>query len=370
MIWWTWGLIGWSLVASAAVIWLAALCSLRRRRPAARQVAPASPPAPAPAPAPAESAAPQRSTQPLDHLRPALAAVRAEAGGDERSRALERLLEGARAGHYTLPVPILRATQGHRRLFGLEVPAPRPFVRTDAAARLVTEATQGEALDPVALTARVHRSRADLLVFTEALQVVAMAVEIGQHDAAAVAGEMSRRIIEEHLRPAHREVLREARRVAARLAPYTERFEVDTTRIVTARRRVRSACAALPALVRRHRSIRDAWDAVNLLDGQRPRHDSRDLFAFFEEPLVLVPPGPTYDRTPLPPLPEDDAARLLWLASARASRARPWLPTVQDQDAAWSSCFEAPAGARRHDGYRLEENVASARRERDVKAVR
>jgi hypothetical protein len=389
VVWWSWGLIAWSLLASAGVVLLTALCAVRRRRvrrgrpgaaigsPSAsggepRAEAPQSLVVPRPAAEAVTSEADEgedvagtsgdRSTQPLDHLRPALAAAGVQAQRDVRLRALERLLEGARAGDYTLPGELLRATEAHHRLRELVVRPPRAFGRDHAAARLVSAATRGRPLEPLALSARIQRSRIDVLLFAEAVEVVAMAVDLGQDDAATLAGDLGRLIIEEHLRPADRAVLREAGRAAARLAPYLEGFRVDTARIVGAGRRARLACAALPALVRRHRSIRAAREAVNVLGEQTPRHDRRNLFAFFEDPLALGPPGLPYDRTPAPPLAEDDTARLLGLVSARAARGRPWLPTVAEQDAAWLACFEAPSGARRTDRIESEPRKATGRR--------
>ena len=372
MVWWNWVLIAWSLLASAGVALLALLCTVRRRR--ARDGRPAvaigSPPAPAGAPRAAvgeEGVADvpdERTTQPLDHLRSALASAGVQAQRDVRACALDRLLEGARAGNYTLPSQLLRATEGHRRLRELVVRPPRAFGRDHAAARLASRATRGEPLDPLELSARIQRSRTDVLLFAEAVEVVAMAVDLGQEEAATMAGDLGREIIEEHLRPAHHEVLRQTARAAARLAPYLDGFQVDASRIISASRRARLAYAALPALVRRHRSIRAARDAVNVLGGRSPRHDHRNLFAFFQDPLALGPPGLPYDRTPAPAPAEDDTARLLWLVSARAARGRPWLPTVAEQDAAWLACFEAPDGARRTDRVASEAGDASARRAR------
>ncbi len=350
MIWWTWGLIGWSLLASAGVLWLAVMCRIRRRRtglgrPAVpRGARPASPALSAAEPE--EPPSTGSSTQPLEYLRPLVDGGRA--GGEVRSKALERLLAGARAGDYTLPEAVAGASAGSHRLRGLELRAPRRFGRADAAAHLLSEAAAGRPLDPMALAARIDRSRSQMQLFVEAQEVVAMAAEQGRDAAAAVAGDMSERIVGEHLRPAHREVLRGAKRVAARLARYTDdRFELDTRGIVAASGRVRRAYAALPDLVRRHRAIRDALEAVNVLAGHPPRHDSRDLFAFFQDPLVFSAPGLPYDRAPEAPVPGDDTARLLWLVSDQAAIGRPWLPTAREQDMAWLSAFEAPGGIRR-----------------------
>jgi len=279
-----------------------------------------------------------------------------------RSNALARLLAGARAGHYTLPDPVVRASAGSDRLRTLELSSPGRFVRADAAACLMSDAAAGKPLDPVALSARIDRSRSEMLIFREALQVIALAADEGEDAAAVVAGDMCRRIVEEHLRPAHHEVMRRAARVATRLTRYTDdRFELDTRAIVAASRRARSAYAALPDLVRRHRAIRDARDLLAVLAGHRPRHDSRDLFAFFENPLAFSAPGLPYDRTPDAPLPSDDTARLLWLAGDRAAIGRPWLPTVSEQDAAWLSAFEAPGGTRRASGVEPPRNRAAPR---------
>ena len=77
--------------------------------------------------------------------------------------------------------------------------------------------------------------------------------------------------------------------------------------------------------------------------GAPPQCDGRGLFAVFENPLAFVASADLpYEGIPVPPLPDDDTARLLWLVSDEAANGRPWLPTVAEQDAAWRARFGRP----------------------------
>lgn len=58
-------------------------------------------------------------------------------------------------------------------------------------------------------------------------------------------------------------------------------------------------------------------------------------FADFANPLAFAPQWRPPAQIPRLPWPTDPTAALLWLVSEKVAPARPWLPTVAEQDAAW-----------------------------------
>jgi hypothetical protein len=123
-------------------------------------------------------------------------------------------------------------------------------------------------------------------------------------------------------------------------------LQPQTARILTASLKVRNAYLTLPELVRRHSSILAAREWANALGERTPQGDRRGLFAMFEKPLALAAvAGLPNDDIPVPRLPEDETARLLWLVSEQAVAGRPWLPTVAEQDAAWRAHVGRPVKA-------------------------
>ncbi len=55
--------------------------------------------------------------------------------------------------------------------------------------------------------------------------------------------------------------------------------------------------------------------------------------------MVFFPTWKPQQRVPQLPVPEEETARLLWLTSEQATGARPWLPTIAEQDRAWWAQF-------------------------------
>ena len=286
------------------------------------------------------------TTQPL--LRRPLPGSTALGGvGDSvKIRALGNLIKGARAGNYTLPEGLITSYHAYDRLRRVDISPPAVFDATAAASGMVAAATAGESVDPLSLCREVHRSRGDQLVYLEALAVLDRAVVRAAELAVRHAGEATERIIVAHLRPAHVEVIAQARAVAARLRPYTDhQFELDTARIMTASVKARKAYLALAELARRHGVILAARGTANAIGDRTPQYDQSGLFSMFEAPLGFARDAQLERQLPRPLIPEDETRRLLWLASDRAAIGRPWFPTVAEQDAAWSASFRAPAQA-------------------------
>jgi hypothetical protein len=70
------------------------------------------------------------------------------------------------------------------------------------------------------------------------------------------------------------------------------------------------------------------------------KHDDSGLFGVFEQPMAFFPTWKPPARIPLLPFPEDETARLLWLVlDETAIKAKPWLPTTAEEDAAWWGQF-------------------------------
>jgi hypothetical protein len=328
---WIWGLISWAAITTLAVLYLAVVCRQRRRRSTDPEPMLEDGSVPGfvvealPAQQPLDSTSQPAGTMTLPLLGFPPGATQAERpSGAEPRRVLDRLVAGARSGDYTLPPRLLDAHRAARLLGELDLPAPVPFGRDDAAAHLVGAAMDGRPLDPMGLCAETHRSRTDRLLHQEAIELLRGATRRAQDGAVCEATEACDRIITEHLRPAYREVLQQAREVARRLGPcIDDQFRPDTARIITASLRIRNAYLALPELVRRHSAILAARDLANALGDRTPQGDAQGLFAVLERPPA--------DR----PLPADDTARLLWLVSDEAQEWNPWLPTVAEQDASW-----------------------------------
>lgn len=260
---------------------------------------------------------------------------------------LGRLLEGARAGNYTLPGRLVDLHQTGRLLKNFGLSAPLYFGRDEAAARLVDAAMDSRPLDPMGLCAEMHRSRTDRLLYQEALELLTRATRRVEDAQVREAAQTCDAIVMEHLRPAYRAVLHRAREVARRLGPYIDdRFQLDTPRIITASLKVRNAYLALPRLVRQHGRILAAREWANALGGRAPEYDRRGLFSVFENPFAFTAAlGLPYDDVPVPLLPDDDTARLLWLVSEEGDAGKPWLPSAAEQDAAWQRHFARPLQA-------------------------
>lgn len=111
----------------------------------------------------------------------------------------------------------------------------------------------------------------------------------------------------------------------------------------------------LPRLVTRRQLIFTARRWANTIGNRTPQHDTEGLFAEFENPTALTP-GWRQGMRPVIPAPEDPTERLLWAVSDPTAPAKPWLPTVAEQDAAWWAKVRASTRAARTGATRRLRN--------------
>jgi hypothetical protein len=292
-----------------------------------------------------------------------------------RIASLTTLVQSAKVGGYTLPPEITDAHAVWQRLQQAEIPPPRPFSIEDAAGRIVHAATTGQQVDPLKLCRDFQKVEEDRRLYDQALGVMRQAIEQAAAVAVNAASDATERIITEHLRPVHDELMQQARDVASVLRPYTSAgFELDLQRIVSEpSAEIRAAYLALPDLVERRRLIWQARTKANQVGQRKAEHDEAGLFALFERPMTFHPHWRAPAQIPRLPMPEDDTARLLWFASDEATTARPWLPTLAEQDAAWWGLFGErleQAARNRHDARAMaEQAVGIERRDGTTDAV-
>jgi hypothetical protein len=256
-------------------------------------------------------------------------------------RALSTLVQSANAGGYTLPTDVTDTYRVWQQLAQTEIPTPRQFGAEDAVARIVAAVTAGEPFDPMALCRASLTARDEKLVHDEAQAALRIAIDQAASNAVNTASTAADDIITEHLRPAYLELVEKAREVASALRPHTDaQFLLDLQGIVAATSsKVRAAYLQLPELVERYRLIRQARDHANTIGTRKPQHDATGMFVSFEKPLAFHPSWK--HPAPIPPLPAPSGAteRLLWQVSDQVAIARPWFPTVREQDAAWLAQF-------------------------------
>lgn len=259
--------------------------------------------------------------------------------------ALTKLVDAGEAGGYTLPAELLDAYRIYTRTRALSVPEVRPLEADAAAARVVAAVAAGDSPELVSLGAEVDRAQRDHEAHARALHILNVATEQAAGAAANLAGDLAEQIITRHLRPAFDEVHAQAREVAAAL----EGYGLETRRLITAPAKVRNAYASLPDLVSRKAAILEARKSANAIGYRKPQHDTTDIFATFANPFHFAPGWKSPAPVPRVPFPEDATERLLWMASAEVAGAKPWLPTVAEQDEAWQRVF-GEAARRRAEG--------------------
>jgi hypothetical protein len=104
---------------------------------------------------------------------------------------------------------------------------------------------------------------------------------------------------------------------------------------------------------------------ANTIGHREPEHDGSHLFAEFADPLALSPWWKPPAPIPQTPAPQDPVERLLWLVSEAAAPAKPWLPTVAEQDEAWWARFGEAQQTRaraHHDALAISARIEPRRR--------
>lgn len=252
-----------------------------------------------------------------------------------QNHSLAQLVELAEAGHYSLPVELLDSFSTSQRIRALEVPPTPPLDPETAAARVVADLTAGREPDLLAVGRAVSEATAGGQVFDQTQRILGLAIEQAGDAATQLAADLTERIITEHLRPALEDVHEQARQAAAVLAGHS----LDPASLLAAPAKVRNAYLALGPLVSRRSAILTARRGANSTGQRTAQHDVSGLFALFRRPLAFFPHWRLPAQIPSLPIPDDPTEALLWLVSDEAAAAKPWLPTVAEQDAAWWDQF-------------------------------
>ena len=252
-----------------------------------------------------------------------------------KNNALTTLVESAEAGTFTLPADVLDACRTYTRVRAVELTELEPLHAETAAARLVSAVAAGEGPDLATLAGEVQRSVTNENVAYQAKGILGEAIEQTGTSATYLAADATERIITDHLRPALEEVHAEAKKVVDALGGHA----LDTHSLLSSPPKVRAAYLSLPSLVSRRLGILNARHLANTLGDRELAHDTQGLYADFANPLAFSPGWKPPARVAPIPWPEDTTAALLWIVSDEVAAAKPWLPTVAEQDAAFWEQF-------------------------------
>jgi hypothetical protein len=254
---------------------------------------------------------------------------------------LEVLVSAAEESGYSLPEALVAAHATLVAVKGLTIPTPPTLDVHTAAARAITATAAGEPVDLLALAGEAAEAQLDRQRYEQAQLIRSLAIEQAGEAAQHLASDIVEQVITQHLRPALEQVHAQAREAGAALGDYS----LDAHTLLAAPAKVRAAYLKLPELVARQSAIWKARRLINTLGYREVKHDGAHLYGEFERPLALSPHWKPPARIPPIPAPEDPTARLLWVVSEQAAPARPWLPTVAQQDAAWLAQFGPEAKA-------------------------
>lgn len=248
---------------------------------------------------------------------------------------VRQLIESTPTGGYTLPAELLAAHAVYQRVEALTLPdLPQTDVETAARALVDTLGEEGDADLTTAAMPSCKGPRRHSVASTRSALLTLRSTWRRKTSGGSLPGSRSDSSTSTCARPSTTFTCTPAPAANA-LAGYQLS---DTARMVTAPAKARTAYAQLPGLVERRKVIFGARRWVNTVADTAPQHDTQHLFGEFRDPLALSPwwryPAPV----PLLPAPEDPAARLLWVVTD-AAPAKPWLPTVDEQDARCSEVF-------------------------------
>lgn len=244
---------------------------------------------------------------------------------------IDSVVNGREVGHYTLPDALLTAHDVAKRIAGLALPPYRQVHYADAGAGLVDAAARGEETDVAGLLDELRGAVAEAAARRLAELALVEAREVAATRLVSAVRATADETITGHLRPAHDDVLEQARRAVADL----DQHPPVPAELINASAKVRKAYGRLGELAHRLDLIRRARSTIINVTGQAATHDVNGLFAGFADPLVFFggQPVPASARIPAPP---DPIPRLVWLVGD-AAPAGPWLPTVAEQDDAWQA---------------------------------
>ncbi len=248
---------------------------------------------------------------------------------------LRELIDLQQAGGYTLPDDVLEAYRTHLRLRDLtldEVPLLHP---TEVSGRLVRPDVTPD--DVLALAAEIDDAATRRRLTDTASSVRNAAVEFAGDIATTLASDAADQIITDHLRPAFDQVLEQARAAGAKLGNHG----LNPRALLRAPKASQDAFHVLEALADRYQAIQTARIKANNVGHRQPQHDVEHMFATFQNPMAFAPDWtPGTARLPRPPFPADPTELLFWLVTDPAAvEAQTWLPTLAEQNAAWSAVF-------------------------------
>jgi hypothetical protein len=244
--------------------------------------------------------------------------------------ALKILVDQQEAGGYTLPRPLLDAYQRSIAAAAILAPPSQAFAPQDAADQIVRCLTDGADPDLADLAQRVRHATEAGNDRELAHRILAVAAEMTQNTAVNIAADLADVVITDHLRPVFAANLERVAGHGTILGGYP----LDTRALISAPAKVRSAWTAVKACADRHRLLIEARSRVNTAGLRQPQRDTTGMYAAFELPRALFPGLSDQARMPQLPFPADPVDMMLWLVGD-AARAKPWLPTVDEQDAAW-----------------------------------
>lgn len=244
-------------------------------------------------------------------------------------------------GGFQLPDGVLAAVAALEAAQTLSVPDAPPRVDLDDVSTIaIDQLTAGKPVDLAGLAASASRSRQEAEGNAAARTLAGLIVERAGQRAVTAATENAEQIITGALQPAFAEVLAATRPLAAAL------LGVDLNEGGwNAPPKVREARRELAQLADRCSILRQAR-ATAIRLGPGPQRDVTGLFAVLEQPQALVHVQPNV-AMPRPDMPADPAAALLWLVGDGAA-GKPWLPSPQEQDAAWDAVYGQQAQDRRN----------------------
>ena len=247
---------------------------------------------------------------------------------------LANLIKSRERGGYTLPAELVDAYELAGRAEPVLMPAPEELNEYEAAAQLLTALREDRTPDLDGLVDRLRKANTSRDGI--APRLVMTAVEQANSRAVTLAQELADAVVVEHLRPAQERLLEEAAKAAAIVTAVSP--DLDLYALVGASTKVGQAYQQLRVLADRWTVLRTARRYAITLSHRPPQQDVDYLFATFRRPLELFPGWRPGTLVPALPFREDPVANVVWIATD-AQVAQPWMPTVEEQDAAWSAQF-------------------------------
>ncbi len=263
-----------------------------------------------------------------------------------RTQCLRKLVELREAGGYDLPAAVVEAYELTKKVAALPIQSAAAFLHEDAAVAVLAAVGKGATPNLVDLGAQVRKAIEAATNTEHANRILATAREKADYSALA---EMQRRaddVVVGNLRSAFEATLDTARRHAATLGSHP----TDPGSIVTAPAKVRSAWSSLRDSAQQYRVLRQARQLANDAGLRVAEHDLQDQYATFRDPFGFFPER-RGTSMPMPPYPSSDVDLVLWLVVGVGAKAKPWLPTAQEQDQAWLDEYGEQSERRRvaHD---------------------